>query len=549
MRGTEIAPMSQKVKQPISLLKPLQKIAKVALTVTLTAVLACEPILAKPSAESQFGGTLRLGWYRQPAPFDPFNVTETITAPMMELIFNRLVRVDVNGDIRPDLAERWEISKDGLIYTFYLHPNVQFQDGEACTSKDVLKTFQLYRDESISPRFKEYFSIVESWTAPEPHIFRIKLKQAFSPFLNNLVYVYIVPRYKLRNPHEDMASFIKNPIGTGPFKLVSKTEDKIQFEANEDYFEGRPLLDQVAVTIYSTKNLAWSAFLRGETDVALNLERIERRQVAEHPDIEIFTALGNGSYALMFNHKDPLLAHLKVRKAIALAINRSEIVAKVEDGEGMIVDGPFHPNSWAYDDSVKTPFDPSAAKSLLLEEGFEEEAGVLKKDGKILTLEILVDRKNERSLNTAKLIRQQLQEIGVRVQLRFFLDYAELMQKFRKNKIGFQSYLLSYGTGSDPNAAGRYWETGDPTNYGKYSNKQIDALFQEARILHQPVNRAGVYQEIHRLLMQDYPAVFLYVPNIYYGYAKGIHNLESSLGPVVSFHYFKQVYFEPSKRR
>lgn len=525
-----------KKEKPQSLLFNLKNIiTKAAPLLMLSTLLVIEPSFAAQTSQPppQYGGTLRLGWYRQPAPFDPFNVTDTITSPMMELIFNRLVKVNVQGDLEPDLAERWEISADGLVYTFHLNPDVRFHDGHACTSDDVLHSFNLYRDVTISHRFNRYFDNVQEWSAPTPSTFEIKLKQPFAPFLRYIAFCYIAPKHKLENPSIDLNSFKENPIGTGPFIYAGQESEKILFKGNEDYFEGRPWLNEVVVKIFPSKSLTWSAFLRGEIDVVFQLEQAQSEQVFQHPDIRIFSALSAGGYSLMFNLKDPIFSNPKIREAVSLAIDKKEIIEKVEQDHGIPITGPFHPNSWAYDQTISTAYDPLKARILLDELGYTDRK---------LSFDILVDKENEHLVTISKIIRQQLQEVGIEIRQHFLSDFSDSIRKIEQDKLKFQTYLFPNTTGTDPNTVSRYWETGEIFNYGKYSNPEVDALFKMGRKIHDFKSREKIYKDIHRLVSKDQPAIFLYAPYLFYGYSKDIFNVESFLGFIISFHYIKQVY-------
>ncbi len=520
-----------------------------ALTIALTMMLLLEPCLElrlEESLEAPYGGTLQLGWYRKPAPLNPFQTTDTISAPLMDLIFNKLVRFNPTSGFEPDLAKRWEISEDGLTYTFHLRRGVKFHDGSECTAKDVLHTFQLMGNKSVSPTFYQQFEVVKEWRAPSDFVFQMVLKRPFSPILVSLWRAKIVPRKELEEPARDLENFVKQPVGTGPFMFESQEEDgSMWFKANPDYFEGKPYLDEVHVKIFPNKGQVWSAFLRGEVDMLFYLDSMDREAIKDNPSFNIFRALAAGGYMLMFNLQDPLLSNPKIRKAVSLAVNRREIIQTLERGEGIITDGPFHPFSWANNPSVKpADHDPEGALALLQSEGFTLQGDTLEKEGKKLVLNLLVDSGNEHLIRIAKLIRQQLQEIGIRMNFHFFSNYQELFRKVYEKDSEFQCYLSPFNVGVEiePDPASIYWDSASPFNLVRYQNIEIDYLFELARKTHHQAQRARAYQRIHEIIAEEKPAVFLYIPYVFYAASKQVFNAEKLAASTIPFYQVKKIY-------
>lgn len=546
----EIAKMNQNFKPPI-LFNALQKITRVAVILILSAPLISEPAASASSQPlPQYGGILSLGSYRKQAPFNPFKIVDTITSPLMELIFSHLVQVNHEGSIEPDLAERWDISPDGMIYTFYLRKNVRFHDGSECTAQDVLTTFKLLSDASISPDYAKFFEGVESWKAPSKYVFQATLKKPFSPFLRYLRHGSISPAHRLLDPHKDLVAFSKAPIGTGPFQYSGKeiTEEKvIRLRANEQYFFGKPYLEEVQVRFFATKGQVWSAFLRNEIDMMLYLNRNDYEEIAHNPDFKVIRTLPAGGYALFLNHRDDFLRDKEIREALVAGINRREMLDKLEGGQGFAVNGPFHPHSWAYDHSVTPPlYDPAAARNLFESKGFTETHGVWEKDGAKLEFVLLADQGNEQMIRVAKMIRQQLQEIGVAVKINYFADMKDLMSKVDQN-VPFDGYLFPFSTGTDPDTASRYWVSGEYFNFGRYENSELDQLFEEGRSLISQEERRMTYQKIHQILAADHAAIFLYIPYAFYATSHSVHGTENFFGSFLSFFSFKEIYKVPNE--
>ena len=192
--------------------------------------LLAEPSLAVETQSLQtprYGGTLRIPSYGTPAPLDPFNVTDTISSSLFDLIFSKLVRWNMKDGFQDnfegDLAESWMVSQDGLTYTFYLRKGVKFHDGTPCTAEDVAYSFKLFSDPVVSPTYYRYFEKVEKWEILSDSVFRVKLKEPFSPFLFVIFKIRILPKHKLLNINRNLKSFIANPIGTGAFRFSRTT--------------------------------------------------------------------------------------------------------------------------------------------------------------------------------------------------------------------------------------------------------------------------------------------------------------------------------------
>lgn len=490
------------------------------------------------------GNILRLGTYLKPAPLNPFSTTDTISAHLLELIFNPLFHYDEQGEFRPDLAERLDISNDGRIYTVYLKKNVHFHDGTILTAEDAARTFQLMSDKRANPLLYKDFEGVQNWEVLSETIFKITLKEPSAHFLMTLARIYVIPKHSFasHNFQADMENFIRMPIGTGPFKLEDQDSltGEIKLMVNPEYFGKEPALDGVDVAVYPDKEAVWSAFLRDEIDAVLHLDAASYQDIKGNAAFHVHRALSMGIYALIFNFNDPTFENLKIRQAVAYAINRNEIIRETAMGEGFRVSGPFHPASWAHNPDVpEQVYDPLKAKKIL------KESGLMKKDGDPLFLELLVNSKDAHMLDIAKVMRQQLQEIGVRVRFHFFSSYQELAKKAYEEHSGFQCYLLMMNTGMDPDVVRQYWHTGAAINISHYENSQVDALFDEAMKERRRDVRQQAYRKIHAKLVEDQAAVFLYAPYVFHAVSSRFEDADFLSSPFFQIYMLKDLALQP----
>lgn len=484
---------------------------------------------------------LRLGTYLKPAPLDPFNTIDTVSSHLLPLIFNSLFHYDSNGELKPDLTRKLEISDDGLIYTFYLKENIKFHDGTSLTAEDAAHTFLLMSDKQISPPFSRNLEMVKEWKVISENVFQIILKEPTAHFLLNLWRIYIVPKHSFASsdPAKDLAAFVRRPVGTGPFQFENQdaVSGEMKLRANPGYFEGRPSLEEVNVRVFSDKGRIWSAFLRDEIDLVLYVEPSDYREIKNNPDFHTYRALSLGIYGLVFNLNDPVFNDRQLRQTIASAVNRKEVIEKTAAGDGFLVSGPFHPESYANDPTLpQQEYAPEKAKKILEEKGFSEK--------KPLHLGLLVNSKDPHMMMMAKIIRQQLQEIGIRVRFDFASGYAELAKKTYEDPSGFQSHLLVMNTGPDPDVVRQYWHSNTQINISRYSNPKVDALFDSAIKYPDRQKRQEAYRQIHAQLAEDQPAFFLYTPYVFHAVSSRFKEADFLSSPFFQVYMLKDLSLE-----
>ncbi|MCK5493160.1 MAG: ABC transporter substrate-binding protein, partial [Candidatus Omnitrophica bacterium] len=303
------------------------------------------------SAKSKevYGGTLIWGICYKPTIINPLITTHSISMSLLDLIFNRLVRLNSKGEVSPDLAHSWNISGDGLIYTFYLRKGIKFHDGKECTAFDVKFTFEGILDDKNNSPFKSSFDLVKEFKVINPYVFRIILKAPSASFIYRLVQREIVPRHFFEDENSSTTNFNYHPIGTGPFKFKEWTrEDRIILEYNPDYYEGRPYLDRIIVKTYEDARGLWFSLMCGAVDFTLFLEREDYEILKDDPSFRAYSFPCDGYYALVYNLNDPVLADNKIRKAIAYGIDKENLTNRAAFGYGLECSAPFSSQSLGF---------------------------------------------------------------------------------------------------------------------------------------------------------------------------------------------------------
>jgi len=464
-------------------------------------------IVSERTEPAYKGGTITIGHSSKPDIINPILTSETISVNLMSLIFSSLVRFDSAQRPVPDLAQRWEVSKDGLVWTFYLRRDVSFHDGHPLTARDVEFTYRAMMDPKNMSPMAERYKLIQEIEIEGDHIFRVILKHPFAPFIFRLSRE-IAPMHLLENADVRDTPFNRHPVGSGPFKLADWMEDDtIVLEANREYFhKDRPILDRLVFKAYADRKSAMRAMGRGRMDIAFDLAASDLLSVGRRGSFRIYSAPGASYYAILLNLKDPLFQDIRVRKALDYAIDRDSIITNQLKGYSSICTGPFNVNSWAYNPDVKaTPHSPEKAAELLEQAGWVDTDGdgILDKDGRPLEISLTVPNISDSLERIVVAIRAQLMKVGISLDL-VYLDDPE------PDKAAFQMILAMVIAGTEPDRAYRFWHSqGGEANLSSYQNKLVDNLLEQGRQTTDLEERKAIYHKVHEVIHHDCPAIFL----------------------------------------
>jgi len=479
-----------------------------------------------------YGGTLVWGTRNKPSIINPLFTTSSVSMSLLDLLFNRLVRINTKGEIEPDLAESWDISADGLVYTFYLRKGVRFHDGVECTAYDVKFTYDKIMDLKKDP-FGFYNDFLKEIRVLDTYSVQITLKRSFNSLLYRLVRE-ILPRHLLENADLRSCPFNFHPVGSGPFRFKEWREDnQITLEYNPDYYAGRPYLDKVMVKIYPDSGGLWTALMRKEVDYATFIEREDYEIIKDDPAFRGFAIPGDGYYAIHYNLDDSILSDKRIRYAIAYGIDRKVLIEKLADGYGMQCSGPFYPGSLGINSTVLSfEYNPAQSAELLKEAGWKDENndGILEKDGEELEIRVLVDTRSEINKKLIMFIRQQLQKIGIKIEAVLYNEEKELTEVFlRQYMPQAQIKLFLAGTEPNLNEARTEWHSKESKRTKKlwaYRNEQVDELFELGEVTQDREKRKIIYQKIQRLIYEDQPACFLFFPFVFHAVSAQFKNVD-----------------------
>jgi peptide/nickel transport system substrate-binding protein len=450
----------------------------------------------------------------------PVLATDNASHSISGLIFNGLVKYDRDLNIVGDLAESWDISKDGLIITFHLRKGVRWHDGRPFTAEDVLFTYRLTIDPKTPTAYAGDFLKVKKAEALDAHTFRVTYDKPFAPALMSWG-SSVMPKHLMEGKDVTKSPLARHPIGTGPYRFKEwKTGQKIVLVYNPDYFEGRPFLDgRVMRIIPDMATMFLELRARGIDQMGLTplqyTRQTENQYFRNH--FRKYRYLSFSYTYLGFNLQNPMFADRKVRQALAYAVNKEELIDGVLLGLGKEASGPFKPGTWQYNADVKRyPYDPKKALELLAEAGWRDTDGdgILDRKGQRFEFELLVNQGNEVRAKTAEIAQRRLAEVGISVKIRV-IEWAAFIKEFI-NKRRFDAVILGWTIPMDPDLYDVWHssKTGpSELNFISYKNEEVDALLEKGRSTFDRAERKRCYDRIQEILAEDQPYIFLYVPD------------------------------------
>jgi peptide/nickel transport system substrate-binding protein len=505
------------------------------------------------------GGTLNYGEYGRPATLDPITSNEMISMRLSELIFNGLVGINERQEVVPELAQRWEASRDGRTYTFFLRKDVTWhpkpgEEAKPFTANDVVFTYNIMMNPRTITPLKVRYEFIEKAEKLDDYTVQFTLKR---PVLNALAKFSfkIIPRHGPANPlyltRED--PFVQHPIGTGPYMLKTVTADReIVLVANEKYFKGRPHIDQITAKPFADQNILTQALTFNAIDmiVLVNPRSIAEIQGDKRFILQPYNALSYSFFG--YNLRNPLLADKRVRQAFGYAVNRQEMLDAFFNGQGTIISGPFAPGSWAYNLDVQPlPFSPQKAQELLREAGFKQGPdGILQKDGKklALTLMVPIEKESEAVKRVVLAFQNYLKNVGVSVKVEF-----KEWQSWKENVFADHTFDIIFASwvfddSADISSLFHSAEIGPwKNNFGAYSNPEVDALIVESKLTLDHEKRRTINRKLHALLAEEAPYTFLWTLTNYSAYHKKLQHV--AIHPYKFFSYADEWYIPASAQK
>lgn len=459
-----------------------------------------------------------------PAHLNPlFAQYNAVDRDLCALIFEGLTAFDEKGKVVPLLAKGWDVSEDGLSYTFYLREGVFWHDGAPFTADDVLFTVRLMQD----PEFlaMDPSGMYDLWSSVsvdklDNYTVTFTLAEPFAPFLDYTT-MKILPAHLLEKiPVASLADaqFNAKPVGTGPYAVDAVSAKQITLRASGIYYGDQPHLKTLTFRFYPDASDLLAAYERGEI---LGLGQVVPAMipdVQEIPTLSLYSARLARQTLVLFNLADealPFFQDVAVRQALLWGLDRQGLIDRVLDGQGLLADSPIFPGTWAYNPDIpRYSFDPTRAAELLAGAGWKDSDGdgILDKEGQPLSFSLMTSD-DATLLRVAEEVARQWRELGVDCQVEE-TDFYTLVGNYLYPR-RFQALLISLELAGDPDPYPLWHSTQhseEGQNWSGFAHRRADEVMEEARMTTDEARRTELYHEFQEIFAEQVPAVLLYYP-------------------------------------
>lgn len=507
-------------------------------------ILAVGGLLAQLSLTRQavvlpvHGGSYTEGIAGTVQTLNPLLASSDAERSIVPLLFDGLSRLEPDGSVVPVLAERWEVSSDGTVYTCTLRSGLRWHDGLPVTSADVIFTLSLVR----SPEVPDPNGLAELWkrvdfAALDERRVRFVLERPYAPFLSYTT-LPILPAHLLQDVEPAAlarSDFNLHPVGTGPFRVSGVQEGSgglsvLDLEANPFFYGRLPYLETVRFRFYRDEGELVQALLDQEIDGAFGISSEGLAHASARSDLVVYRTYMQACTILFLNTRSPLLADRRVRQAIASGLDLPSLIEELKEPV-FPANGPISPISWAYKPDL-APFrhDVEAANRLLEESGWHDQNGdgVRDRDVRSLELNLLTRAIPPERLAIARRIKEKLAPLGVAVRIVVEEDPTAFREKLEARDYD----LLLYGWGQlgrDPDGFA-LWHSSQAGpggfNLSGFVNSEADRLLEQGRMQQGRDERTQAYWQFQELFMREVPAIPLYYPEFVYLVSSRVHGVE-----------------------
>ena len=472
------------------------------------------------------GGVYSEGTSGNPQSINPLlSHYNDVDRDLVSLIFNGLTTFDDQGVVVPDLADHWEISADGLTYTFFLRNNIRWQDGAPFTADDVVYTISVMQH----PDFQWAPWLTTLWrsvvvTKIDDYTLSFTLSQAFAPFLDYTTIGILPAHLWSRYPINEFASVQLNtrPVGTGPWQLVQINAESARLEPNPFFTGPPPYLNAIEFHFYADARRELPAFTRGEINAIGHIYPDDIKSAINEPSLNLFSSTLPG-YAIIYlnlnSTNSPFFQDKVVRQALLYGIDRQQLIDNALQGQGLVAHSPIQPGNWAYDSEVKHyNYDPQQARSLLDGAGWidSDNDSIRDKNGKPLRFVLLTSDAPDQ-IALAQLVSGQLKQIGVLVEAQTS-NFAGLAGDYLSTH-NFDAALVTWELGGDPDPY-PLWHSLQADigqNYAQWKNRSADEALEAARSTNDQAERAKLYKKFQTVFADEVPSLLLYHPVYTFG--------------------------------
>ncbi len=469
--------------------------------------------------EPGYGGRIIMGSTGEPSNLIPPLATDSASSDINNHLYVAPLRYNKDIELVKWAAEELEVRDEGKSIYIRLRPGIMWFDNEELTADDVRFTYELMIDPETPTAYAQDYLAIKEFNVLDRYSFEVLYDQ---PFARSLVTwaLPVLPRHVLEDEDLLRTEYSRKPVGAGAYRLHRWDAGRqVILRANEDFFEGRPKIDEIVYRVVPDLATMFLELKSGNLDMMSLTPQQHLFQTTDEywqNNFQKFSYLATGYTYLGYNLKHPFFTSVRVRQALAHAIDKDEIVQGVLLGEGVPTIGPYVPGTWVYNDDIEDyPFDPGLALEILAQEGWVmNRNGVLEKDGLPFEFTILTNQGNDLRVRTATILQYRLDQVGIKVKIRM-VEWATFIKEF-VNKGRFDAVLLGWNIPQDPDMY-NVWHSSQAVenglNFIHYKNERVDELLETGRRSFDREVRKKAYHEIQEILHYDQPYLFLFTPN------------------------------------
>lgn len=463
-------------------------------------------LLGLPAAGAQ---TVTVLFPQEPGSLLPHFDLLSLAHEAQDLVFDRLFNVDVNGDYEPHLASgvptiaNGGISEDGRTWTITLREDLTWQDGEPLTSADIVFTWSVVTDPELPIPTRTVWQDIASIETPDDLTAVIHFDEPNVGLLaaTSFAGAYILPRHLLEGTDLNESPFHRQPVGSGPFRLVEwQSGSHLRFERFDGYWDGPAVAEEVIIRIVPGSEAQRALLERGEADAVLQLGLTELPFLAGLPQYEIAQVPTFTNWQIWLNNEDPVLSEQAVRQALAYALDRELIAEALLGGLTEPHDAALPPAHWAHNPETRHyPYDPAEAARLLDEAGWTLSGGARSRDGRPLRVELINIAGQADRVQVIQAIQSYWGQVGVETVIRE-IDAASFPPTLGSGD--YQAAYGSFGEQQEPN-----WNLWIGTNWQNYASPQAFALLDEYNVTVDQEERRRLAWEFQAVVAEDLPII------------------------------------------
>lgn len=539
------------------------------------------------------GGEYTEGLVGSPKYINPlYSVFSDIDGDISSLIFSSIFKRNKDGRLTNDLAESYQVEGDNKIYIFKIRKDAKWHNGASLAVDDIVFTFNIIKDASYQSTLRESFNGVEIEKIDDVTI-KFILAEPYAAFPELLTFG-ILPEdlwYKIPPVSAGLAELNLKPIGSGPYKFKSLKKDKngpviiYSLAANEDYYGEKPKISSINFEFFPNFEEAVAALNKGEIDGISYLPDSLKKDLIAKNSLNVYKLNLPQIIVIFFNKKNNAFLEDKlVRQALAMSINKNEIIEKVKGGDARAVDGPILPDNFAYNKNNKNyQYNKEEAGRILeqagwksaeitaddmkkaeenkndkVEEKKKEAENILstgigkwrRKGNNFLAIKLTLPE-TEENIKLAELIKNYWLDLGVKTEIKL-VDAGQVKLSIIRQR-DFEALIYSQIVGYDPDLYA-FWHSSQAGesgfNLSNYNNKEVDQLLEEARVASDIESRKNKYIKFQEIITEETPAVFLYSPIYTYAQSKKVKgfDIKNILSPYDRFANINEWYIKEGKR-